>query len=96
VSYEANPRLKPVIEANSALNPAHPELRMRAIPSGSALVTFHKSDIVVSSSLYQRTKTHTSVMVESVALGAAHDRLAFRTVDGQVRERWRHGRQGAT
>jgi FkbM family methyltransferase len=71
VSYEANPRLKPVIEANYALNPLNPELRMRAITRDGAPVSFHVSDNVVSSSLYHRAETQSEVTVESDSLEAA-------------------------
>lgn len=76
VSYEANPGLKPVIEANYALNPAHPELRMRAVTPEGAPVTFHIGDNVVSSSLYQRAATQSAVTVESDALGAVLAEIA--------------------
>lgn len=71
VSYEANPRLQPVIEANYALNALHPELRMRAITPDGAAVTFHIGENVVSSSLYQRAETQSAVTVPSDALDAA-------------------------
>lgn len=71
VSYEANPHLKPVIEKNYALNPLNPDLRMRAITQDGAPVSFHVSDNVVSSSLYQRAETQAVVTVESDALEAA-------------------------
>lgn len=76
VSYEANPRLQPVIEANYALNPLRPELRMRAITPDGADVTFHIGDNVVSSSLYQRAETQSAVTVPSDALDRALADLA--------------------
>jgi len=71
VSYEANPKLEPVIRANYALNAAAPELRMRAITPDGKPVTFHQSDNVVSSSLYARAETQHQITVESDALDAA-------------------------
>lgn len=76
VSYEANPRLQPVIAANYALNADRPELRMRAITQDGAPVTFHVSDNVVSSSLYQRAETQSAVAVDSDALHAALSEIA--------------------
>jgi FkbM family methyltransferase len=76
VSYEANSALAPVIAANYALNAAQPELRMRAITVDGAPVTFHTSDNVVSSSLYERAETQRKVTVESTALAEALAEIA--------------------
>ncbi|MBF9049684.1 FkbM family methyltransferase [Roseobacter sp. HKCCD9010] len=67
-SYEANPLMKPMIEANYALNSIAPDLRMKAITVDGKPVSFHQSDNVISSSLYQRAETQTTVTVESDAL----------------------------
>ena len=68
VSYEANPRQKEVIEANYALNSPVPELRMKAVTHDGKPVTFHQSDNVISSSIYQRAETQTAITVPSDAL----------------------------
>jgi len=68
VSYEANPELEPVIRANYALNSPVPELRMRAVTTNGKPVTFHQSDNVVSSSLYDRPECDRKIEVQSDAL----------------------------
>ena len=68
ISYEANPRQKEVIEANYALNSPVPELRMKAVTSDGEPVTFHQSDNVISSSIYQRDEAQTAITVPSDAL----------------------------
>jgi len=76
VSYEANPRMQQVIEANYALNGEQPELRMRAVTPDGKPVTFHLSENVVSSSLYQRSQSQTAVTVDSDALHDALEEVA--------------------
>ncbi|MBF9030148.1 FkbM family methyltransferase [Rhodobacterales bacterium HKCCE3408] len=68
VSYEANPVLRQIIEANYALNDVSPELRMKAVTTDGAPATFHVSDNVVSSSLRERSEATRAVTVESDAL----------------------------
>jgi FkbM family methyltransferase len=70
LTYEANPALEPVIRANHARNPVAPELRMRAITTDGAPVTFHQSDNVVSSSIYDRAEADRSLTVPSDAFAA--------------------------
>lgn len=68
ISYEANPRQKEVIEANYALNSPVPELRMKAVTRDGEPVTFHQSDNVISSSIYQRDEAQTAITVPIDAL----------------------------
>lgn len=75
VSYEANPELEETIRANYALNMPLPELRMRAITTDGCPITFHQSDNVVSSSLYDRPECTRKLQVESDALDKVIDEL---------------------
>lgn len=79
-SYEANTDLRSLIEANFALNGLVPNLRMRAITVDGAAVTFHRSDNVVSSSLYDRAEGQQEVTVESDALFDVLEELRPNTV----------------
>lgn len=54
LSYEPNPAMKPVIEANYALNAMRPNLRNRAVATQSGETDFFFSDAVLSSSLIDR------------------------------------------
>jgi FkbM family methyltransferase len=67
LTYEANPVLEPTIRANHAQNATAPELRMRAITTDGAPVTFHQSDNVVSSSIYDRREAAREIEVQSDA-----------------------------
>jgi FkbM family methyltransferase len=67
LTYEANPALEPTIRANHARNDIVPELRMRAITTDGAPVTFHQSDNVISSSIYDRREAERKIEVESDA-----------------------------
>lgn len=67
LTYEANPVLEPIIRANHARNAVAPELRMRAITTDGAPVTFHQSDNVISSSIYDRREANREIRVESDA-----------------------------
>jgi hypothetical protein len=83
LTYEANPALEPTIRANHAQNDIVPELRMRAITTDGAPVTFHQSDNVVSSSIYDRREA------------GARDRSGKRRLRGRHRRlAARHGRHG--
>ena len=64
VSYEANPRMRAVIEANYALNPVVPEIVMMPITLEGGDVTFNLSEDIISSSSLERSDGPTS----SVAL----------------------------
>jgi FkbM family methyltransferase len=68
LSYEANPGLEPVIRANYALNSPVPDLRMRAVTTDGAPVVFHRSDNIVSSSIYDRPEASQRMEVQSDAL----------------------------
>jgi FkbM family methyltransferase len=68
LSYEANPSLEPIIRANYALNAAAPELRMKAVTTDGAPVTFHQCDNVISSSIYDRAEAARRIQVQSDAL----------------------------
>lgn len=65
LTYEANPALEATIRANHARNPVAPELRMRAVTTDGQPVTFHQSDNVVSSSIYDRAEAQREITVES-------------------------------
>jgi FkbM family methyltransferase len=67
LTYEANPALEPTIRANHARNAVAPELRMRAITTDGAPVTFHQSDNVISSSIYDRAEAERMIEVQSDA-----------------------------
>jgi FkbM family methyltransferase len=56
-----------VLRANHARNAVAPELRMRAVTTDGAPVTFHQSDNVVSSSIYDRREAAREIEVESDA-----------------------------
>ncbi|MGP1355616.1 FkbM family methyltransferase [Roseicyclus sp.] len=70
LSYEANPDLAPVIEANYALNAERPRLRMKAVTTDGAPVVFHQADNVLSSSVHARREARRTVTVESDSLSA--------------------------
>jgi FkbM family methyltransferase len=67
LTYEANPKLQPAISANHTRNAVAPELRMRAITTDGEPVTFHQSDNVISSSIYDRPESELSIEVQSDA-----------------------------
>lgn len=54
VSYEANPRLEPLIRKNFALNGLEPRLVMRAVNLDGRPVRFNREDNIVSSSVGRR------------------------------------------
>ncbi|KPQ15239.1 MAG: methyltransferase, FkbM family [Rhodobacteraceae bacterium HLUCCO18] len=70
LSYEANPALEEVIQANYALNRERPQLRLKAITPDGARVIFHQADNVLSSSVHERREACRSVTVESDSLAA--------------------------
>ncbi|MCU4654174.1 FkbM family methyltransferase [Roseibacterium sp. SDUM158016] len=68
LSYEANPDLEPVIEANYALNETHPTLRMKAITTDGAPIVFYRADNILSSSVHERREAQNAITVESDSL----------------------------
>jgi FkbM family methyltransferase len=54
LTYEANPAMHPVIQANFALNGMKPQLRSKAITAGEREVTFFINENIISSSLHER------------------------------------------
>ena len=69
-SYEANPALKRVIEANYALNGLTPDLTMQAVTKDGGSIEFHADDNIISSSLADRSLGARRIRVESEALDA--------------------------
>jgi FkbM family methyltransferase len=65
LSYEANPRLRPLIEANFALNGVRPNVVFRAITTDGAAVRFFANPNVMSSSLFDRKDGSESIAIES-------------------------------
>ncbi len=68
LSYEANATLEPIITANYALNGLTPRLRLRAVTSDGAPVSFYRNDNIVSSSVLDRGLAAQKVVVPSDAL----------------------------
>ena len=68
VSYEANPALRPLIEANYTKNSLRPELRMRAISIDGQPVELHVNKSLLSSSFFSREETQSIQKIESDAL----------------------------
>jgi FkbM family methyltransferase len=68
LSYEANAALEPVIAANFALNHLTPRLRLRAVTSDGAPISFYRNDNVISSSVYDRGLEAQKITVQSDAL----------------------------
>ena len=68
VSYEANPALQPLIEANYAQNSLHPELRMRAVSADGRPVELHVNESILSSSFFSRDATASIQWIKSDAL----------------------------
>ena len=54
LTYEANPKMLPVIQRNFALNNLTPNVRAKAITVSDRQVTFFISDNIISSSLHER------------------------------------------
>lgn len=54
LSYEPNPRMKPLIETNYALNGMQPNLRSKVVATAPGELNFYFSDSVLSSSLVDR------------------------------------------
>lgn len=69
-SYEANPRLEPIIRGNYALNGLKPDLRMRAITVTGEPISFFRNDNIISSSTRERGGFAEKITVESDALEA--------------------------
>jgi FkbM family methyltransferase len=67
-SYEANPALKPVIEANYALNRLAGHLTMKAVTRDGAPVEFFANDNIISSSTQDRGLQARRIRVDSEAI----------------------------
>ena len=75
LSYEPNPALERVIEANFRLNGLAPNLRMKALTSDGRDVRFFQNANLVGSSIFDRGLKAAPLMVGSDAIGevvAAH------------------------
>lgn len=71
LSYEANPKLEPIIRENHRLNGVEPNLRMRAVTRDGMPVEFHQNDNVVSSSLLERGLDDRKIRVEADSIDTA-------------------------
>ncbi|MEM6608937.1 MAG: FkbM family methyltransferase [Pseudomonadota bacterium] len=67
VSYEANPALRPLIEANYAKNSLRPELRMRAVSIDGRPIELHVNESILSSSFFSREATQSIQRIKSDA-----------------------------
>ena len=65
LSYEANAALETAIRENFALNAMTPRLRLRAVTTDGAPISFFRNDNIVSSSIYDRGLAAQKVDVES-------------------------------
>jgi FkbM family methyltransferase len=65
LSFEASAALEGIIRANFALNGLEPRLRLRAVTSDGAPISFFRDDNVISSSVFDRGLNATKVFVES-------------------------------
>lgn len=74
-SYEANPRLEPVIRDNYALNGLVPDLHMRAVTVDGSPISFFRSDNIVSSSVFDRENQGERITVASEAIDAVIARV---------------------
>lgn len=72
LSYEPNPKMKPVIEANYSLNGMRPNLRSKVVAVTSGEFEFFFSEHVLSSSLVDR-KQGTPTLVEADAISGVVD-----------------------
>ncbi len=70
VSYEANPKLEPLIRSNFALNGLEPRLVMRAVNLDGQPVRFNRDDNIVSSSVGRRSSSAEVIEVPAVAFDA--------------------------
>ena len=66
-TYEANPKLEPIVRRTHELNGVAPDLHMKAIATATGPVTFYQNENVVSSSLVDRDFGGDTV-VEGIAL----------------------------
>lgn len=73
LSFEANATLEPAIRANFALNGMTPRLRLKAVTTDGAPISFFRNDNVISSSVYDRGLDAERVVVESEAIGRVLD-----------------------
>lgn len=69
LSYEPNPKMRPVIEANYALNGLQPNLRSKVIATTAGELEFYFSEGVLSSSLVDR-KQGEATRVEADAISS--------------------------
>ncbi|MEP3602702.1 MAG: FkbM family methyltransferase [Stappiaceae bacterium] len=69
LSYEPNPKMKPVIEANYALNGMRPNLRSKVVATTAGKLEFYFSDSVLSSSLVDRNQG-SPTLVEADAISS--------------------------
>ena len=74
-SYEANPRLEPLIRKNYALNGLEPDLIMKAISTTAEPIEFFIDDNVLSSSSVDRNLPTKAVSVPSERLDDALEQL---------------------
>jgi FkbM family methyltransferase len=89
-SYEANPEMEPVIQANYALNGLQPILTMQAVTADGRDLTFHRQDNVLSSSIYDRGIGAQEITIPSTAiddaLAAAQAKVVIMDVEGAEEE----------
>lgn len=69
LSYEPNPKMKSVVEANYALNGMQPNLRNKVVATVAGELEFYFSDSVLSSSLFDR-KQGEATRVEADAISS--------------------------
>ena len=69
LSYEANPAMRRVIEANFRLNGLTPNLRMKAVTADSRNVAFFQNADIVGSSMFDKGLETDPLMVGSDAIG---------------------------
>lgn len=75
-SFEANPKMDSLIRETYRLNDVAPQLRMRAVTTDGAALSFFAADNLVSSSAYARDVSGQHVTVESVTIAAVLRDLA--------------------
>ncbi len=69
LSYEANPAMRRVIEANFRLNGLTPNLRMKAVTADSRNVEFFQNADIVGSSMFDKGLETAPLVVGSDAIG---------------------------
>ena len=70
-SYEANPKLEPVIRGNYELNDLRPDLVMKAVTPDGGSIRFHRDDNILSSSSFDRGRETELITVEGENLADA-------------------------